>query len=138
MILFFRRLLVRSGKVLPFVLCFLVGLHYIETTICITTNNYALCNGYTITNASIMRYVANILEYDFLGWLTLSVISISVQTCLTNKLSLLYLLANIGQKEYFANVEIETTTAIIVAVINAIICGYFTYKGITIFLKNAK
>ena len=84
-----------------------------------------------------MRYVANILEYDFLGWLTLSVISISVQTCLTNKLSLLYLLANIGQKEYFANVEIETTTAIIVAVINAVICGYFTYKGVKILLRKS-
>lgn len=64
----------------------------------------------------------------------LVIISFAVETCLYNKLACLYLLVNLVEKSYF-DFEIEPTTIYIICVLNILVAGFLTWKGIKILLK---
>lgn len=124
-----RRLLIRFGKVLPFILCAIVCLQYLESIYALWQNNYKYFIDYTILNTPISFYIANVFEYDILVVIVTFIISAATETCIYNKISVLYLALQLWLKSYL-DFELEPTTIYIISITNVAISGYLTFKGI--------
>lgn len=131
----FRKLLIRIGKILPFVVCFLVCLCYTETVFALATSDFLMYDSVVIPNTPISFFVGRYFEYNLQMLVVLCVISIAIETCIYNKLACLYLGVNLYEKSYFANVELYTETIYIIAVANIIVSGFFVYKGAKMLIK---
>lgn len=130
----FRRILIRIGKVLPFVICFLVLLNYIECIVALLLNNYIIYDNVVILYTNFSFIINTFVEYDIQILIVLCVISIAIETCIYNKLACGYLGINLAEKSYF-DFELEPTTIYIICLANILVAGYLTYKGIKILLK---
>lgn len=132
-----RRLLINVGKILPFVVCFIVLISYIENVYALTIEDYMYYDGYCVLNKKVSNFIGSIFEYNIQTLAVLVLISFAISTCIYNKLACLYLGINLLEKSYF-DFELEPTTIYIICLANIIVAVYLTVKGITIFLKSAK
>lgn len=130
----FRRLLIRVGKVLPFMVCLLVCFCYAESLYALITDDYLLYDGVVILNAKTSFFIGSYFEYNLQMLVVLCIVSIAIQTCFYNKLACLYLGVNLLEKSYF-DFELEPTTIYIICLANIAVAGYLTYNGIKILLK---
>lgn len=131
-----RRVLIRVGKLLPFVLCFIVLIAYTESAFALATSDFLSYNGYTIPNTPISFYIANNLEeYDFVMCVIVLITSIAIEACKWNLRATYFLFVNQFEKYYF-DFELEPTTIYAICLANIIVCGYLTYKGIKIFINK--
>ena len=99
-------MLVNMGKMLPFVLCGIILVSYSETMFSLATSDFVEWGGYIIPNTPISWFVGNYFEYDLVTLFALLIMSIAVQTCFWNKLSLLYLFLQLKEKEYLLSIEL--------------------------------
>ena len=129
--------LIRLGKVLPFVICFIVMLSYSETAFNLATNDLFSWCGIVIPSKPISWLISGYFEYNLQMLVVLVILSIAIQTCVYNKLACAYLGINLAEKSYF-DFELEPTTIYIICLANIIIAGYLTYKGIRILLSSRK
>lgn len=120
---------------LPFILCSLVLISYIENIYALYNENYLVINDVVILDKKASYFIGEYFEYNLLHLFVVFVISIAIETCLTNKLACCYLAANLYEKSYFAEHEYDNDVYYIVSVVNVIICAYFCYKGVKIVLK---
>ena len=127
--------LIRLGKVLPFVVCFIVMLSYSETIFNLATNDLNNWCGIVIPSKPISWFISGYFEYNLQMLAVLVIISIAIETCIYNKLSCGYLGVNLAEKSYF-DFELEPTTIYIICLANIIIAGYLTYMGIYILTKT--
>lgn len=134
----FRRLLIRVGKILPFIVCLLILLQYAETAFALFLSDFLVYDDMVIPNTPISFFIGRYFEYNLQMFVVLCIISIAIETCLANKACCVYLGVNLYEKSYFANVELYTEYIYAICAANIIVSAYFTYKGITIFLKSAK
>ena len=134
----FRRLLIRVGKILPFIVCLLILLQYAETAFALLLSDFLVYDDMVIPNTPISFFIGAYFEYNLQMFVVLCIISIAIETCLANKACCVYLGVNLYEKSYFANVELYTEYIYAICAANIIVSAYFTYKGITIFLKSAK
>ena len=125
-----RRILINIGKTLPFIVCFIVMLSYIEATIAIYRTNYLLFHDYVTLDKPISQLIGCYFEYDWVHVFVLTIISFSVETCKWNKISVLYLALHLAFKHYISQFELEPTTIYIICIINIAISGYLTLQGI--------
>ena len=132
----FRRLLIRIGKTMPFLLCFLVFVNYSETLIALATSDYLAYDGMVIPNTRISFLVGKYFEYDLSMLIVLIVVSISVNTCFWNKAACLYLGANLYEKSFFETNMYDNEVYYAVCAINIILASYLTLKGIRILINN--
>lgn len=130
----FRKFLIRIGKVLPFIVCFLVCFNYVETAFAVTTSDLIMYDDVVIPNTRISFFIGHYFEYNLQMLFVLVILSIAIQTCFFNKLACLYLGINLLEKSYF-DFELEPTTIYIICLANIIVAGYLTDKGIKILLK---
>ena len=126
--------LIRFGKVLPFVVCFIVMLSYSETIFNLATNDLNDWCGTIIPNKPISWLIGQYFEYNLQTLAVLVIISIAIETCIYNKLACGYLGANLAEKSYF-DFELEPTTIYIICLANIIVAGYLSFKGIKILLR---
>lgn len=124
-----RTLLIRLGKVLPFIVCFIITISYTESAFALLTNDFIGYDGYVIPNKPISFFIGQYFEYNVQMLFVLFVISIAIETCIYNKLACLYLGVNLIEKSYF-DFEIEVNTVYVIAIINIIVSTWITYKGI--------
>lgn len=130
-----RRVLIRVGKLLPFVLCFIVLIAYTESAFALATSDFLTYNGYTIPNTPISFYIANIFaEYDFAMCVVVLIISFAIEACKWNIRVTYFLFVNQFEKCYF-DFELEPTTIYLICLANIIVAGYLTYKGIKIYIN---
>lgn len=129
----FRRALIRLGKIVPFVLCFIVCVSYIEDVYALFTNSYMEFADGVYLYKPISWAIGNHLEYNISHLVVLCVISIAISTCIYNKLACLYLGINLLEKSYF-NFELEPTTIYIICLANIIVAGYLTLRCINIIM----
>ena len=129
--------LIRIGKVLPFIVCLVASISYFESCLALCTENYILYDSYVILNKPISFFIGQYFEYNLQMLVVLCVISVAIETCIYNKLACLYLGINLFEKSYF-DFELDIWQIYVISILNLIISAYFTYKGITIFLKSAK
>ena len=131
----FRRILIRLGKILPFVVCGIVLLNYIECCFALLFDNYVLYDGFVILNTKISFFIGGYVEYNIQMLVVLCIVSIAIGTCYWNKLVCFYLGINLLEKSYF-DFELEPTTIYIICIANIIVAGYLTYKGIRIVSRK--
>lgn len=129
-----RVILVNMGKMLPFVLCGMILISYSETLFSLATNDFVEWCGYIIPNTPISWFVGSYFEYDWVTLLALLIMSIAVQTCFWNKLSLLYLFLQLKEKEYLSSIELYPEYIYAICIVNIIVAGYLTLRGINIIM----
>ena len=132
-----RRLLINFGKMIPFVLCFMVLISYTESLYALSTDNVMLYGDSAALYTPISFYIAKRFEYDWLTILATTILSISIETCYWNKLALFYLFIQLWEKTYFSTIELYPEYIYAIIAVNLLCSGFFVFKGITIlFGKN--
>ena len=130
-----RRLLINSGKLLPFALCFILSVSYSETLLAVVTENFLEYEGCIVLNTPISFRIAMVFRYDWLIMILVFVISIAIEACKWNMYASMYLAVHLLEKHYFT-FEMEMGSVALVAGLNLTIAVFFVYKGCCIFLKN--
>jgi hypothetical protein len=130
-----RILLIETGKTLPFVFCLVVTVSYCENLHSMITDDFVLYDGSFVLNKPVSWFIGQYVEYDMVTVVILLVISVSVETCVWNKVSILYLSVQLAEKEMFISTEFSTAVVYVICVINIAISGYLTYKGMSTLLK---
>ncbi len=131
----FRKLLVRIGKILPFVVCFLVCIHYAETAFALATSDFVVYDGNIIPNTRLSFLVGHYFEYNIQTLVVLVVLSISIRTCIYNKLACVYLGVNLLEKWHF-DFEMHPNDIICVCLANVMTSAYLVYKGAKIVTRK--
>lgn len=132
-----RRLLIRIGKILPFVVCLLMCINYLESAISLAINNFLIYDDVVILNTPFSFFIGRYFEYNIQMLVVLIIISYAVETCVFNKLACLYLGINLLEKSYF-DFEVEPTYIYIICLANIIVAGWLTHKGIRIISRKWK
>ena len=130
----FRRLLIRIGKILPFVLCFIVCISYTESLY----GNIIVYGDISFIETPISFFVAEYFEYDLLSLVVMLTISVAIETCYWNKLAIIYLCINLYERSYFATTEISEEAALLFAILNIITSGFLAFKGFYLLIHNKK
>ena len=117
----FRVLLIRLGKISPFLITFLVFISYVESLLALMTNSLAEYNGEVVLYKPLSWAIASYFEYDMyvVGFLT--ILAISIETCIWNKLALLYLFIQLMEKGFLAHVMLDLWAYYIIVITNALI-----------------
>lgn len=135
MIVWFRKLLIRFGKVLPFVICVVALINYAETAFALATSHFLIFDGIVIPNTPFSFLVGLYFEYNLQFLLVLIIISIAIDTCIYNKLACAYLGMNLFEKSLF-DFELEPTYIYMICIVNVIIAAWLVYKGFETSFKQ--
>ena len=139
MVTLFRKILIRSGKIIPFVLAFIVVVGYLESTHAVYNELYEMCDdGSVILYTPISNYIGNIVYIDWFDVLLLYILAVALEFCWRNMLAVHYLLLNLAVRTLVEHFYIESGIVVGIASFMALAGLYCVYGGITIFLKNAK
>lgn len=129
-----RVLLIEIGKMLPFIICSIVALSYVDNLRSSIMTDYVLFDDSIVLNKSISWWIGQYFEYNITTVVILLIISVAIETCRWNKLACLYLGINLIEKSYF-DFELDIETIYCICIINIIASTYLTYKGIKIITK---
>ena len=126
-----RILLIQLAKSLPFILRIFVIVSYYETLYSIALNNfyYIESNKCLIPKKYLSWAIGNIFTYNVWTLLLALFLSICFETCLYNKLSIVYLASGLIQKQLLQSVEVTQVTAIAICIVNIALASYLVYKG---------
>lgn len=130
-----RVFLIQLAKSLPFIVCAIVLISFIECAFALATNDIIMYDGYAILNKPISWAIGKYCEYNFQMLFVLVVLSFAMRTCIYNKLACLYLFVNLLEKSHFATYEYDNNIYYIVIAINIVVAMYFTYIGTKILIK---
>lgn len=129
-----RFLLIRLGKVAPFVVCMIVALSYIEDICMLSSNNFIQFYDGVYVEKPISWFIGNYFKYDIGTIFVLVVLSFAIETCVYNKMACGYLGVNLMEKSFF-DFELEPTMIYVICIANIIVAWYLIWKGFRILLK---
>ena len=137
MVTFFRKLLIRLGKVIPFVFAFIVSFGYCETIYAVANDYMVLdTDGDYIYNIPITFFLGNIVYIDWFDVLLLYVLAVALEFCWRNMLAVHYLLLNLAVRTLVEHFYIESGIVVGIASF-MVLCGlYCVYGGIKILLTH--
>lgn len=121
---------------LPFIVCFIVLISYVEDVFALINENYMLYDGSVALNKPLSWWIGSFFEYNLITVVILLTISVAVETCYWNKIAILYLSIQLVEKDYFANVEVYPSLVFAVAIVNILISGFLVWKGIMTLNKG--
>ena len=121
--------LIRTGKVLPFVVCSIVCISYVEDIYALLSNNYMNFADGAYLSKPLSWLIGNYFTYDIVMLFVLVVLSVAIKTCYWNKLACAYLGLNLFEKSYF-DFKLEPTAIYIICTLNIIVAGFLIYKGV--------
>lgn len=130
-----RRLLINTGKVLPFTLCFVLLIHYAEVIIAVISNSYTIYNETVVVYTPISFKIAKVFKYNALIVSLTLIISLAIEACKWNLYSCIYLAVNLIERNYLV-FEVTLETILIISVLNVLISAFLVYKGCCIFIKK--
>jgi hypothetical protein len=130
--------LIRFAKVFPFLLCFIVLISLSETLFALLLSDFVILDGSLTPNTPLAWFIADKYEFEIYSVLAAIFLSIAFETCVWNKASEIYLLVYLKQQIYFPTIELYQEYIYAICIANILICGFFCYKAIRIFLKSAK
>lgn len=131
-----RILLIEFGKMLPFVVCFIVAISYAECLFALVTSDYVTFDGSVVLNKPLSWWIGQYFEYNLITVVILLTISVAVETCYWNKLAILYLSIQLIEKTYLSAIELYIEYVYLIVIANFIVSSYFVYKGIRILFIN--
>lgn len=139
MVTLFRKVLIRSGKVIPFILAFVVVIGYIESIYALITDNYEMyADGDVVLFTPISNYIGNIVYIDWFDVLLLYVLAVALEFCWRNMLAVHYLLLNLAVRTLVEHFYIESGIVVGIASFMALAGLYCAYSGIKILLSSRK
>ena len=130
--------LIRFAKVFPFLLCFIVLISLSETLFALLLSDFVILDGSLTPNTPFAWFIGEKYEIGIYSVLLAIFLSIAFETCVWNKASEIYLLVLLKHQTYFPTIELYIEYIYAICIANILICAFFCYKGITIFLKSAK
>lgn len=137
MVTLFRKLLIRVGKVIPFVFAFIVVISHIESIFAILNDDIVLdFEGYYTYNVPISNYIGNIVYIDWFDVLLLYVLAVALEFCWRNMLAVHYLLLNLAIRTLVEHVYIESGIVVGIASFMALAGLYCVYGGFKILLSK--
>lgn len=130
MIHLFRKLLIRIGKVIPFVFAFIVAFGYMEVI-------YATHNGLSIVDAegnqflklSVSNFIGNIIYIDWFDVLLLYIIAFALEFCKYNLMAVHYLLLNLAVRFVLEHFYLPNHVLIHLCAFMALLGLYCVYGG---------
>ena len=126
-----RITLIDIGKMLPFIICFVVAISHAECLYALLAEDYVVFQGDVYLNKPISWFLGSFFEYDKQILLIATILSFAVKTCKWNKIAILYLGFQLIEKNYFATHQWDNENKYcIVAAINITICLFLVFKGI--------
>ena len=132
---FFRKLLIRIGKVIPFVFAFIVVISHIESIYAILNDDIILdLEGYYSYNVPISNYIGNIVYIDWFDVLLLYVLAVALEFCWRNMLAVHYLLLNLAVRTLVEHFYIESGIVVGIAGFMALAGLYCVCGGFKILL----
>ncbi len=129
-----RKLFVRGSKVVPFVICALICVSYIEITISLTCKDFVCIEDCVIPYTPVSWVIGEYFEYSYPMVIALLVIVYATSTCKWNKFGCYYIAAALMEKYYF-DFELEPWKIYAICMANILVSVFFVYKGIKILLK---
>ena len=130
--------LIRFAKVFPFLLCFIVLASLLETVFALVLSDFVVFDNGITPNTPFAWLIAEKYEIGIYSVLLAIFLSVAFETCIWNKASEVYLLIYLKQQVYFPTIELYPKYIYAICIANILICAFFCYKGIRIFLKSAK
>lgn len=130
-----RRLLINTGKVLPFTLCFVLLIHYAEVIIAVISSSYTIYNETVVVYTPISFKIAKVFKYNALIVSLTLIISLAIEACKWNLYSCIYLAVNLIERNYLV-FEVTLETILVISVLNVLISAFLVYKGCCIFIKK--
>lgn len=125
-----RIVLIDAGKSIPFLLCGIVAVSYIENIYSLMLDKIVLCGNYYILDKPISWFLGNLFEYNFQFVVLLAILSIAIRTCIFNKLAIAYLALQLFEKSYFQSHEwANYSLYYLVSAVNVVVCLFFVVKG---------
>ena len=139
MVTLFRKILIRAGKVFPFLLAMIVCLGYSEMAYSILTNRIAVDEyGLEVYYCPITFFLSDIVYIDWFDVLLLYVLAVALEFCWHNMLAVHYLLLNLAVRTLVEHFYIESGIVVGLASFMALAGLYCVYFGIKILLSSRK
>lgn len=131
MVTLFRKILIRSGKVIPFMLAFIVAFGYIENAYAIHMELFEECeDGSVILYTPISNYIGNTVYIDWFDVILLYILAVALEFCWRNMLAVHYLLLNLAVRTLVEYFYIESGIVVGIASFMALAGLYCVYGGI--------
>lgn len=138
MIKFFRKLLIRIGKVSPFVLAVIVAAGYAENLYAMLNEQYeVLANGEVILFTPISNYLGSLVYIDWWDALILWVLCIALELCKYAFRCAKFLTLMLPMRYAVEHFALGNNTLIIISAIMALFGTYCVYGGFKV-LSNIK
>lgn len=125
-----RKHLIYLGKVLPFLICAIVTISYLESFKALFVYEYMQVNEDVYLYKPISFFIGEYFELDFPTWLFLAITTVAIRTCKWNKLAVLYLAFQLFEKSYFSTHCWNIEYYYIVIGLNAIVSCFLVLKGL--------
>lgn len=139
MVTLFRKILIRTGKIIPFVFAFVVALSYIESIYAVSNEiMVADTEGGYVYYLPISNYIGNIVYIDWFDVLLLYVLAVALEFCWRNMLAVHYLLLNLAVRTLVEHFYIESDIVVGLASFMALAGLYCVCGGIKILLSSRK
>lgn len=130
MVNLFRKILIRVGKVIPFVLAFIVAIGYVESAYAIYYELYEMCDdGSVILYTPISNYIGNIVYIDWFDVFLLYVLAVALEYCKYNLRAVHFLLLNLLIRTLVEHVWLDGGIVVGIASFMALAGLYCVYGG---------
>lgn len=137
--IFTRRLLVIIAKQLPFFICAILLAYYTECLIAIYYGCYADLYDGTITLYTPFSWsVAHLFEYNVQILMFGAIMAVALETCMWNRLALLYDGFQLCEKNYLSEIEMSELAIYAIIITNILICAFFVHKGLKVLLQHKR
>ena len=125
-----RILLISLAKQLPFVVCGIVCISYIESIYSLMTLNIDCFGHYAMIVKPLSWVIGNLFVYDWYTIIVLSILAIAMSTCIWNRLAILYLALHLVFKQYIEQIELYEYQVYLLCITNIVITTFLIIKGI--------
>lgn len=137
MVTLFRKLLIRLGKTIPFVLAFILLVGYVETTYSIITSNMIIdAEENIIYNLPISFFLADIVYIDWLDVLLVWILCVALELCKYSFRCAYLITLNLPFRWLVEHFYIESGIVVGLASFMALAGLYCVYGGFKILLSK--
>lgn len=125
-----RRTLISASKAIPFVLCALICVSYVEIAVSLACDDLVCLGEYIVPNVPFSWLIGQYFEYSYPLVVFLLIIVYAMSTCKWNKFACYYVGFALFEKSYFNDIELYVEYIYAIVAINVIISCFLVFKGV--------
>lgn len=127
-----KYLLITLAKILPFIFCLVVCVSYLESFFSLIAHDFSINDSYLVLKTPLSWFVATIYTYGWYTILALVILAIAMETCIWNRLAILYLALHLVFKQFIEQIELYEYQVYILCLVNITISTILIMKGLKI------